>query len=418
MKMDTIEIIGGKTLSGSIKVSGSKNLALPLIAATVLLRSNIVLYDVPDISDVQAMLDICTHLGAKYRFNNNTLSFTYDSFNPHSLCYDSVKQIRASYYFTPVLARFLNEFSICKPGGCSFQARPIDLHLKVFKAFGLNSNEEEDKINYAKERLHSTTIDFPYQSVGATINAILMAAIIDGVTTLNGVSLEVEVKSIIEFLKLHGVDIVELKGTLIIKGRNFFKGSDKFVLQKDRIEAGTYLIYGALLGENLEIQNVPTKDLQSCFSVFDKLKIPYYIKGDSVIMNKHISDVSISLTADVSPNFPSDLLPIMAAYLGYCKGVYVLNDKIYPKRFEYFNELTKLGYTGSIKNDKLIVFPKKTSMEEQYLRIKDLRGGASLILGSLWYLGKTRIEGFHHVQRGYSDFLNKLRKVGAEIYEI
>lgn len=416
--MDTIEIIGGKPLSGSIKISGSKNLALPLIATTVLLRSNVVLYDVPDISDVRVMLDICAHLGAKYHFKDNSLSFTYDSFNPHSLCYDSVKQIRASYYFTPVLARFLDRFSICKPGGCSFQSRPIDLHLKIFKAFGLENDEEEDKINYTKDKLHPTTIDFPYKSVGATINAILMASIIDGVTTLNKISSEVEVHGIIDFLRLHGVDIVELEETLVIKGRSFFNGSHSYTLLKDRIEAGTYLIYGALLGENLEIQNAPIKDLQACLSVFDRLNIPYFIKDNSVIVNKYISDESISLTADVSPDFPSDLLPIMAAYLGYCKGVYVLNDKIYPKRYDYFNELLKLGYVGSLKNDKLIIFPKKMNMKTQGLRIKDLRGGASLILGALCYLGKTQIEGFHHVQRGYSDFLNKLRKVGAEIYEI
>lgn len=416
--MDTLLIIGGKDLTGSIEAGGSKNAALPLIAASLLIQTTTVLRDIPDITDVRSMIGIAESLGVKAEFSHGNLSFDYRNLAPVSLLTDQVKSLRASYYFAPVLAKFLPSFSLALPGGCNFAPRPIDLHRKMFAAFGLESTADAERVIYRHDKLHGTTFDFPYKSVGATVNAVLLAAIIPEVTTLTGIAIEPEIKCLLSFLKEHGVDLTVIGDTVIIKGQREFKNKQlTFDNIKDRIESGTYLILGALRGQPLTVKKCPVADLASLFDIFKRLNIKYFCHENEVTVYKTYSQTSLSLRSGPFPDFPSDLLPLMVSYLGSGTQMHMVEDTIYPSRYSYADELGKLGYVLSHKKDSLIIFPKKIKTDDQMLEAKDLRGGASMVLAALDTPAVTHLKGYSHVKRGYANMVAKLRKAGAEIDE-
>lgn len=415
--MDTFLVQNTSDLNGCIEISGSKNACLPLLAAATLLKNNITFHDIPNICDVYSFLDILKLLKVDCIYKNNDLTLNFDNFKATSLVDSLMKTLRASYYLIPTLARNLNRFEISLPGGCGFANRPIDLHQKVFASFGLETYIFENKLVCEHSELHGTTFEFPYKSVGATVNSILMASFIDDVTTLINISNEPEIMCLIKYLKSCGIDITYLDSTVVIKGKKKTLNITNFTNIKDRIEAGTYLILGALKGNPLTIKYCPIGDLESLFKLFDYLNVKYEINDSNVTIYKSEIKKSIVLSAGPYPMFPSDLLPILVSYLGSTNLVHVVSDKIYPTRNQYVEELNKIGYTIVIKNNDIIIFPKKNDCEKNIIESKDIRGGASLIIGAINSNRKIKINGINYVKRGYSNLLNKLRKIGVNINE-
>lgn len=415
--MDTFFVQKTGDLNGCIEISGSKNACLPLLAAATLLRNNITFHDIPNICDVYSFLDILSLLKVDYIYKNYNLSLNFDNFKAVNLVNDLMKTLRASYYLIPTLAKSLKKFEVTLPGGCGFANRPIDLHQKVFSSFGLETYINENKLICQHNGLHGTTFEFPYKSVGATVNALLMASFIEDVTTLINISNEPEIMCLIKYLKKCGIDITYIDSTAVIKGKDTTLNAGAFSNIKDRIEAGTFLILGALKGNPLTVKFCPIKDLGSLFKLFDYLNVKYEINDDNVTIYKSKIKKSIVLSAGPYPMFPSDLLPILVSYLGTSNLVHVVNDKIYPTRNQYTTELNKIGYTIAIKNKDLIIFPKNNTFEKCVVESKDIRGGAAIIVGAINSNKKIQIDGVNYVKRGYSNILNKLRKIGVNINE-
>lgn len=413
--MGELKIVGGKELSGTIEPSGSKNACLPLIAAAVLTRSRLALTDVPDITDVRAMLDIAGLLNARPQWNRRRLSFDFGLYRPISLLDEKVSRLRASYYFIPVLANDLDDFEILLPGGCSFAPRPIDLHLKVFEAFGLHSSTEGKKVRFIRNKLHGATFEFPYKSVGASINAILIAAACGEVSTLIGLSDEPEVKITIEFLKRNGIDMTLIGDTLVVGSSHTDVSGGEFRVPPDRIEAGTYLLLGALCATELKVLRAPRAELGSLFAVFDELGIAYEHDMEGTTVRRSKPSRPLVLRAGPYPLFPTDLVPPLVAYLGAFETLARLTDTIYPERYSYIDELRRLGYTLDFQAGSIVVFPRQRQARGCGLVARDLRGGAALVLAALNTPGTSVISGVEHLERGYARLAGKLMKIGASI---
>lgn len=409
-------IRGNKTLTGTIEINGAKNSLLAILPATIITKSIVKLENVTPLKDTYVMIDILKRLNAKILYDNKS-KMIIDARNIKNVNLDGeyMSDIRASYYFMGALLSLFNEARVMGPGGCKFATRPIDLHLYAFSKLGFSYEIKDGIFHFNKAKTRSRVIEFEKISVGATVNAILSSCKIRGKVKLINVAIEPEVDDLIEFLNKCGANIVRRGREIIITGVTTFNGCTHTIV-KDRIEAGTYLILGACVGNNLKI-NYPNKGhLKELIETLIKMGVDIKMKKDIMIVNKCDRIKDTNLICDVYPSIPTDLQQPLSILLTKTETMSILKDNVYPSRYTQIEDLNNMGFKMMIENESLYV-SNSLNIHGRTVNCKDLRGGVSLVLAGLLANGETVIERVEHIERGYGNMVDKLKKIGANIYE-
>lgn len=412
--MSKILIEGQKTLSGTIKISGAKNSAVALLPAAILSDEKVVIRNVPNISDVDALLEILRYLNADIIRKNDMIIINPNSIINKEIPEEISKKLRASYYFMSALLGKLKKVEMYFPGGCNIGKRPIDQTLKAFRLLGAEIIENDNKYKIFSTKLKGNTIDLDMPSVGATINSILAAVKAEGTTVITNAAKEPEIENVIEFLNKMGAKITGTNTDKItIEGVSYLEGCTIDVIP-DRIEAGTYAIMGALVGNKLKIENLNKEHIRSLLNVFDEMGVEYKEKENSIVVSKSKNLKPVKIKTEVYPGFPTDLQQPITTLLTQCQGISYMEENIWENRFQNVEYLNKMGSSIIIDN-KTIEIKGPTNLKGSEIKATDLRAGACLVLAGLVANNKTVIEDVEHVLRGYEDIINKLRKVGAKI---
>ena len=412
--MKQITIIGGNKLEGEIKISGAKNSAVALIPASLLSDGQVKIDNVPNISDIDALDEILSFLGAKVKRYDNTIEIDSSNIKNKEIPESISKKLRASYYFMAALLAKFKKVEMYFPGGCNIGSRPIDQTLKAFKLLGANILEENNKYTITASKLVGNSIYLDMPSVGATINTMLVATKASGKTVIHNAAKEPEIVSIATFLNQMGAKILGAGTNKIeIIGVNELSSCYTEVIP-DRIEAGTYLIAGALIGKNLKITNIIPEHIDSLITKLEEMGIPLIINDDSIIVSakKDIKPVKVKTLG--YPGVPTDLQPPLTALLTRCNGLSILEETIYENRFNNVKYLNQMGADITIEGKKIFI-NGPTKLIGKEVEATDLRAGACMVLAALVADGKTTIKSIEHVLRGYENITQKLTNVGAKI---
>ena len=414
--MKRIIIEGGKTLTGTVKISGAKNSVVALIPAAILCDEKVEIHNIPNISDIDALDEILRFIGAKIKKNNDTLIIDASDINNIEIPENISKKLRASYYFMSALLGKYKKVDMYFPGGCNIGKRPIDQTLKAFRALGATVIEDNNKYSIRAEKLVGAEINLDMPSVGATVNAIYASVRAEGTTIINNAAREPEINNIVDFLNKMGAKI-EGAGTSTIKieGVNYLR-SASVVSIPDRIEAGTYIIIGALLGNNLKIENIIPEHIKSLLEKLEEANVDFKVYNNYIIVNKSNDLKPITVETKGYPGFATDLQQPLTALLTQCDGVSYLTETIYENRFKNVEYLNKMGANITI-NDRTIKIEGKTLLHGCEVTATDLRAGACMVIAGLIAEGTTTINEINHVLRGYENIIQKLTLVGAKIEE-
>ena len=414
--MKRIKIEGGKTLTGTVKISGAKNSVVALIPAAILCDEKVEIHNIPNISDIDALDEILRFIGAKIKKNNDTLIIDASDINNIEIPENISKKLRASYYFMSALLGKYKKVDMYFPGGCNIGKRPIDQTLKAFRALGATVIEDNNKYSIRAEKLVGAEINLDMPSVGATVNAIYASVRAEGTTIINNAAREPEINNIVDFLNKMGAKI-EGAGTSTIKieGVNYLR-SASIVSIPDRIEAGTYIIIGALLGNNLKIENIIPEHIKSLLEKLEEANVDFKVYNNYIIVNKSNDLKPITVETKGYPGFATDLQQPLTALLTQCDGVSYLTETIYENRFKNVEYLNKMGANITI-NDRTIKIEGKTLLHGCEVTATDLRAGACMVIAGLIAEGTTTINEINHVLRGYENIIQKLTLVGAKIEE-
>lgn len=412
--MQQIVIEGNKKLSGTITIGGAKNSAVALIPAALLADGLTTISNVPSISDCDALIEIIDLLGGKVTCDKDIMKIdTTDMHNgviPEKLS----NKLRASYYFMGVLLGKYKKVEMFFPGGCNIGARPINLHLKGFESLGATITKDDSKYIIEAEELKGSEIFLDFASVGATINIMFAAVKAKGTTIIKNAARETEIINIATLLRNMGADITG-DGTdqITINGVEELHSAEIRVIP-DRIEAGTYIIMGALLGDNLVIEGLIPNHLKVVLNKLREMGIKFKIEKDKIIINQSSKLKPTNIRTVVYPGFPTDLGQPMAVLLTQANGISLFEETIWENRMGHVEHLNKMG--ACIKAERQhakIVGPTKLHGEE--ITATDLRAGAALVTAGLIAEGTTIINDAEHILRGYERIINKLSDVGANI---
>lgn len=406
-------------LNGEVLISGAKNSVLGLIAASLLCKDQVELKNVPNVSDVCNIINAMTYLGSKINFNMNTHTLTIDNsdINPYiNLNCDCITKIRASYYLIGALLGKYHYANVALPGGCKIGARPIDLHIKGFKQLGAKIELKHGNIIAETTRLKGAKIHLDFASVGATINILLASVLADGTTTIINVAKEPHVMDVVNFLNSMGANIKEVSSnTLIVCGVKELH-STSYTVVADQIEAGTFLVAGAMTKGNVTLRNVNPKHLECITCKLEDMGCKIVPYNDSITLVGPDILLPINIITNPYPGFPTDMQPQFAAALGIANGTSWIDETIYENRFLYVNELNRLGANMVVQNNINIITGVK-QYQSAHTTALDLRAGAALVLSALTAVGKTTIDDIKYIKRGYESFDKKLRAIGANITE-
>lgn len=410
--MKSYVIKGDNYLQGNIEVSGSKNLALPLLALALLINKKVVLNNIPRIKDIHDFLKIYDYLNVSYKWKDkNTLLVDSSTLIYKDLIVKEISSIRASYYLIGALLNKVKHLIISYPGGCNFQDRPIDIHLKMFSDFGSLIKQEEN-LTFDFKEFNNYKIKLKNISFGASINAILMALSSKEDVEIDNISNECEIEAFIEILNNLGADITKKENKIIIKGKTTFNDNEINNIPS-RMEIGTFALIGATLGK-IRIHPVIRKHIPYLEELFQKSNVLYYFVDDVLVVEKRKKPASIIIETGEFPFFPSDLQPILTSYLLSIPKIHVIKENIYQNRFSHVDELKKLG-AMILKDNNSILINGIFLLHGEHLVCKDLRCAVSLVLASLIASGESIIENVDYIDRGYENFYEKLRSLGANI---
>lgn len=412
--MKQIKIKGKNKLTGTIRISGAKNAAVALIPAAILSDEEVTICNVPEISDINSLEEILKYLGVKFSRATESIIINAKDMTNKEIPEDISRKLRASYYFMGALLSKYKKVEMYFPGGCNIGSRPINLHLDGFKKLGATIIEENDKYTIEAKKLVGTKIDLELASVGATINIILAATKAKGITTITNAACEPEIKNVCDLLNSMGAKITGA-GTSTIKIKGVSKLKKGYVeVIPDRIEAGTYIIIGSLIGKNLKIDNIIPEHLEALTTKLLESKANIEIGRDYVLTSASQELKSVDVETYYFPGFPTDLQQPFSVYLTQAKGVSTLKETIYENRFMHIPYLNRMGANIKIDGDKLKI-KGKTPLEGKMVTSTDLRGGAALIVAGLIAKGTTTINDVEHILRGYEGIVEKLSLVGAKI---
>lgn len=412
--MKQIKIEGKHILEGTIRISGAKNSAVALIPASLLSDGVVTIDNVPNISDIDALSEILEFLGVTVEKKEGLIKIDSSNLVNREIPEMISSKLRASYYFMSALLGKYKKVEMYFPGGCSIGARPIDQTLKGFKVLGAEVKEEGNKYTITAENLHGGHVYLDMPSVGATINTILVAVRASGKTIIENAAKEPEIVNVATFLNNMGAKITGAGTSEIrITGVNHLKGCFSEVIP-DRIEAGTYIIAGALTGHNLRIENIIPEHVESLTLKLKEIGVPIEIGDDYAIVSKTSNMKSVNVKTLGYPGFPTDLQQPLTTLLTQCTGKSILEETIYENRFKNVKYLNKMGANIEI-NDRKIYIQGPADLKGSEVVATDLRAGAGLILAGLIAEGTTVVKEVEHVLRGYDSIINKLTTVGAKI---
>ena len=412
MKQMIIE--GNNILTGEIPIGGAKNSAVALIPASILASGISKLDNVPNISDRDALIDILKILNCAVTLNNDRLQIDTTNLKNTIIDEEHSKKLRASYYFMGALLGKEKYVEIYIPGGCNIGARPIDIHIDGFKALGANVTIEGNKYILKADRLIGTDIYLRFQSVGATVNLMFASVLAEGTTVIHNAAKEAEIENIADFLISMGAKI-EGAGTdeITITGVEKLHGGNITVLP-DRIEAGTYIILGALVGKNLKITNIIPKHLEALTNKLKDMASDITINKDNIVISKVDNLKPTNIKTLVYPGFPTDIGQPMSVLLTQANGTSLFEETIWENRMGHVPSLNKMGANITVKGmSSMTIGPSKLHGCE--IVATDLRGGAALVLAGLTATGTTIINDVEHILRGYESIESKLTNVGAKI---
>jgi UDP-N-acetylglucosamine 1-carboxyvinyltransferase len=417
--MDKILVHGGRRLSGSIKVSGSKNSSLPILAATLLTREPCIVHGVPDLSDTNYMLQILAHLGAQVERASGTVTVTAEKI--HCVApYDVVRKMRASVcVLGPLLGR-CKEASVALPGGCVIGDRPIDLHLKGFEALGSAVRVEGGDIKVFAPKLRAAQIDMKGKfgpTVLGTDNVMMAALLADGVTVIEGAACEPEVADLANFLNKMGAKI-EGAGTdrIVIEGVRELHGVEHRVIP-DRIEAGTFLVAGAIAGDGVTVKRVEPEHVRAVTDALARCGYAVDVAGDSISILPNGDASALEIVTEPYPGFPTDMQAQMCALLSTNRGISSVTEKIFPQRYMHVAELKRMGAKVSLE-DATAIIDGVDSLLGAPVMASDLRASAALVLAGLKADGVTEVSRVYHIDRGYEHLDEKLQELGAHIERV
>ena len=413
--MAKLKIEGQRMLSGEIKISGAKNSAVALLPAAVLAKTKSIIYNVPEISDIKYLIDIMKLLNCDVKHENETLYIDSSKLENKPIPEEMSIQMRASYYFMGALLAKFGKVEISFPGGCNIGARPIDIHIKGFEKLGAKVEINKNRYTITAKKLKGNKIYFDFPSVGATINVMLAAVGAEGVTIIENAAMEPEIVNVASFLINMGVKVTGA-GTKRIEIEGC-KNLDNGVCEvfPDRIESGTYIIIGALLGKDLKIKGIIKEHIEAVLMKLKEIGVEFVIDNDTMNISKCDNLKSVNVKTLVFPGFPTDLQQPLTTLLTQANGLSLVEETLYENRFKNTYDLNRMGaITNILSLSKLeIKGPKK--LKGTNVIATDLRGGASLLIAGLIAEGVTEIDNCDVILRGYGNLVKKLSSVGAKL---
>lgn len=412
--MKRIKIEGNHILEGNVRISGAKNSAVALIPASILSDGIVTIDNVPDISDINALDEILSFLGSKVKRNGSVIEIDNGNIVNKEVPEEISSKLRASYYFMSSLLAKYKKVEMYFPGGCNIGSRPIDQTLKAFRLLGANIVEENNKYTITADELIGADIYLDMPSVGATINAMLVATKAKGKTRIYNAAKEPEIVSIATFLNQMGAKILGAgTNSIEITGVDKLSGCFTEVIP-DRIEAGTYLIIGAMIGKNVTITNIIPEHIEALTTKMKEMGCDLKIGSDYITVSKvdHLKPVKIKTLG--YPGFATDLQQPITPLLTKCNGLSILEETIYENRFNNVKYLNKMGSDIVIEGRKIFV-NGPTNLKGKEVEATDLRAGACMVIAALSAQGTTTITSIEHVLRGYENLIDKLKGIGAKI---
>ena len=416
--MDYLEIEGGYNLKGEVIISGAKNSALPIIAATILSDNEITLTNLPNVVDIRTLLKLLNMLGGKVEHNDTVVSINNGSITSHKAVYEIVSQMRASILVLgPLLARF-GECEVSLPGGCAIGQRPIDLHLKALESMGATIEIKQGYVHAKapKDGLKGAKIIFDKITVGGTENILMAAALANGTTTIINAAREPEIVQLCHMLQDAGVEIEGVgTGEITIQGTSQKPLTFKpLSIIPDRIEAGTYLCAGAITNSQITLKNVNAEHIRASIDKLEAMGCSFDISTDEVTIYPADELKPVNITTVEYPGFPTDMQAQFMAVACMAKGESLIEERLFENRFMHVSELNRLGADIWLKGNVAAV----KGVEKLYgadVMATDLRASSALVLAALIAEGTTRVRRIYHLDRGYDNLEGKLSKLGANI---
>jgi len=416
--MEQYIIKGGKPLVGEVTISGYKNAALGIIAGAIMTDDIVKIENVPDVKDIEVLLQAIEDIGAKVdRINSNTVVIDGSKINSVDVDFDYVRKIRASYYLVGALLGKYKDSKVALPGGCNIGSRPIDQHIKGFEALGADVKIEHGMICAKAKSLIGGHIYFDCYSVGATINTMLAACLADGLTILENATKEPHVVDVANFLnsmganiKGAGTDIIRIKGVPKLHGT-------EYSIIPDQIEAGTFMFAAAATKGDILIKNVIPKHLEAFSAKLIEIGAEVQEFDDAVrviakgrLGNSHVKTL-------VYPGFLTDMQPQMTTLLAISKGTSIVTESIFENRFKYVDELTRMGASIKVEGNTAIIDGVER-LTGAIITAPDLRAGAALVIAGLMADGFSTVENIEYIERGYEQFEYKMQRLGADIAKV
>ena len=414
--MSKIVVEKSPPLKGTVRVSGAKNSALPILAASLLGTEDIVLEDVPSLRDVDVICEVLASLGSEVeRYENGKIKINSANLNKHETPYELMSKMRASFLVMGPLLTRLGKAKTSLPGGCAIGTRPIDLHLKGFKALGAETDVDHGNIEAYADKLIGDRIYLDFPSVGATENIMMAAVLAEGETIIDNAAMEPEIVDLANFLSKLGADIKGAGTSSIrINGVERLGGAIHSVIP-DRIEAGTYMVASAITGGDIIIENVITSHIKPVIAKLRETGCEIWENGDKLRVIGIDSRNAVDVKTLPYPGFPTDMQAQFMSLMSISKGTSVVIETVFENRFMHVDELKRMG--ADIKIDgRSSIIQGVDSLTGAPVKATDLRAGAALILAGLIAEGQTTIDHVYHIDRGYDGIEKKLTKLGAKIY--
>lgn len=409
---------GGQPLEGEVTISGAKNAALGLLAAAIMTDDDVILENLPDVRDIRVLLQAMQEIGVQVEYiNKNTVKINGSYIDSMSIDYEFIRKIRASYYLLGALLGKYKESHVALPGGCNIGSRPIDQHIKGFKALGATVEIEQGMIATTAERLVGTHIYMDVVSVGATINVMMAAAMAEGNSIIENAAKEPHIVDVANFLNSMGANIKGAGTDVIrIKGVERLHGTEYSVIP-DQIEAGTFMCMAAATKGDVVIKNVIPKHLEAISAKLTEIGavVEEYDDAVRVIGTKRLGSTHVKTLP--YPGFPTDMQPQIATLLAMSEGTSIVTESIFENRFKYVDELARMGAKIVVEGNTAIIDGVE-GLSGVAVSAPDLRAGAALVMAGLAAEGVTQVDQIEYIQRGYEDFEEKLRGIGADIQKI
>lgn len=416
--MDNFVINGGHELFGEVNISGAKNAAVAIIPAALLAEDTVRIENIPQISDVQLIIEILSRMGADIKvINKNTLDINTTNITYQSIPYELTSHFRASYYLIGAMLGRFSKADVALPGGCDFGVRPIDQHVKGFRMLGAQVEIIDGVVCAKAEKLVGTPVYMDVVSVGATINIMLAAVKARGLTVIENAAKEPHIVDLANFLNSMGAD-VRGAGTDVIKIRGVEKMHGcTYSIIPDQIEAGTYMVAAAACGGDVLVKNVIPKHLESITAKLEEAGAEVIEYDDAVRVTRFKALTKCNVKTMPHPGFPTDMQPQMAVLLSIANGTSILSESVWDNRFQYVQQLLRMGADIQV-DGKVAVIVGVPRLDGVTVRATDLRAGAAMIIAGLVAEGTTTVEDTIYVERGYEDVVEKFAALGADIKRV